>query len=240
MADVINDPSRSNPHFPALWQKGVPEKAKRGHWKTRAAVGVALAGTKPRPPSPRSRKPITARTTEGNYIVKLRVYLVTGLIGALFLSGCAGREAHPVSVTQVGDDSLSCPAIAAQVSANEEQVRNLDGQRESHNTTNAVVGVVGAVLFWPALFALDTTDYERQEMTALHERDTYLQQVAASHGCNGPTTTSAPMGPVTSVPTIPAPATPASATTSALPVCNAFTSTNCQPKPSQMPANSAD
>lgn len=115
--------------------------------------------------------------------------ICTGVaMAALFLSGCAGREAHPVSVTQIGDDTLTCPAIQAQIEANQAQARSLDSQRANHNATNAVVGVVGAVLFWPALFALDMTDYERQEMTALQERDQYLQQIAANHKCNGATT----------------------------------------------------
>jgi hypothetical protein len=167
-------------------------------------------------------------------VTKLLKVTASLAVMTMMLTGCAGREAHPVSVTQMGDDSMSCPAISAQVSANEAQIRNLDGQRETHNGTNAAVAVVGVVLFWPALFALDMTDYEKQEMTALHERDQYLQQLALNKNC----------GPVMSSPVATTPAPPAqtasapqaTATASTLPYCSAFTAgTACQPKPSQMP-----
>jgi hypothetical protein len=160
------------------------------------------------------------------------------------MAGCAGREAHPVAVTQTGDEQMSCPAIATTVSANENQIRNLQGQAESHNVDNAIVGTVGVVLFWPALFALDTTDYEKQEATALRERDEYLNQVAIQHNCGsamsgGGTAYVAPT-PVLTAPV--APVTPASTTAAAataLPYCSPWDTNpragSCTQRPSQMP-----
>jgi hypothetical protein len=45
---------------------------------------------------------------------------------------------------------------------------------------------VGAVLFWPALFALDTTDTEQVEINALQSRNAYLTTLQAQHQCGGP------------------------------------------------------
>ena len=104
-------------------------------------------------------------------------------VTTIALAGCAGREAHPVAVVQAQDASASCTAIQAEIAANESQAHKLSGQAETHNATNAVVGVVGAVLFWPALFALDLSDYEKQEISALKERDSYLQQTAVNRVC---------------------------------------------------------
>src|SRR5262249_4909385 len=71
--------------------------------------------------------------------------------------------------------------------ANETKAQQLAGEGESARTANVVVGTVGVLLFWPALFALNLSDAERQEMTALSERNTHLATLADMHGCNNPT-----------------------------------------------------
>jgi hypothetical protein len=172
------------------------------------------------------------------------------IASGFLLAACAGREAHPVDVVQPMDASMDCPAIGMTISANEQQIRTLDGERGSHNTDNAIVGTVGVLLFWPALFALDTTDYEKQEMTALHERDQYLQQVAMKKGCYGapsapPAPTSAAVTP-TPVP-VPSTQTAVSQTQASaqapggVPYCSVWASGpstgNCVPRPSQMPSD---
>jgi len=116
-----------------------------------------------------------------------KTLLVTTIL-ALALSGCAGREAHPVATVQYGDDQLSCLMIQGEIAGNMAQAQNLQSQAAAHNATNAGVAVVGALLFWPALFALDLTDYEKVEASALMQRDAHLQQLASEHKCSGFTT----------------------------------------------------
>lgn len=115
-----------------------------------------------------------------------KVLLATTIL-ALALSGCAGREAHPVAVAQYGDDQLSCSSIQAEIASNQAQANSLQSQAATHNATNAGVAVVGTFLFWPALFALDLTDYEKVEANALMQRDAHLQQLASDHKCSGAT-----------------------------------------------------
>ena len=119
----------------------------------------------------------------------MKKFMLTSALALVTLTGCAGREAHPVAVTQVQDATMSCDAIIAEGAANQQQARHLAGQADAHNATNVAVGVIGAVLFWPALFALDLTDYEKQEIAALQARDSYLGTLAVQHGCNKTTAT---------------------------------------------------
>jgi hypothetical protein len=105
---------------------------------------------------------------------------------ALGVAGCAGREAHPVAVMQDYDKNMACEQIRAEIRANEVKAQQLAGEGESARTANVVVGTVGVLLFWPALFALNLSDAERQEMTALSERNTHLATLADMHGCNNP------------------------------------------------------
>jgi hypothetical protein len=53
------------------------------------------------------------------------------------------------------------------------------------------VGTVGVILFCPALFALDPSDYEKEEISALKQRDSYLQEMGAKRDCNKTTASSA-------------------------------------------------
>jgi hypothetical protein len=50
---------------------------------------------------------------------------------------------------------------------------------------NVAIGVVGALLFWPALFALNTTDTEQVEINALQNRNSYLTSLMAQRQCGG-------------------------------------------------------
>ena len=106
---------------------------------------------------------------------------VTVLVGA-----CAGRDAAPVSAFQPYDRDLSCSQIQGEMASNEEKARRLIEEDENAGDSNIAIGVVGALLFWPALFALDTGDAEMVEMEALRERNRWLMQVSSDKDCNIP------------------------------------------------------
>ena len=112
-------------------------------------------------------------------------FAVLGLC-ALGVAGCAGREAHPVAIMQDYDKELACEQIRAEIRGNEQKAKQLAGEGEAARNTNIAVGAVGVLLFWPALFALNLSDAERQEMAALSERNTHLATLADMHGCNNP------------------------------------------------------
>ena len=112
-------------------------------------------------------------------------YRVLPLVLCVGLSACAGRTAHPVSIAQSYDSDLSCAQIQAEIMANEQKAQQLYGQNASAHTANVAIGVVGALVFWPALFAIDAGNAETTEMAALRARDEHLANLADNHGCKG-------------------------------------------------------
>lgn len=107
------------------------------------------------------------------------------LVVAAMLGACAGRDPNMVPVVQASDQSLTCDTIQAQVMANDTQMKSL--AKESSNTTggNVALAIVGGLLFWPALFAMDFKGAADKETTALQQRQSYLATLAAQRGCGG-------------------------------------------------------
>lgn len=102
---------------------------------------------------------------------------------ALSASACAGRDPRYIETVQPQDAAADCGAINAQLAANHARIADL--KRESGNTTagNVALGVAGALLFWPALFAMDFKDAAGKEASNLMQRQGYLQQLAAQRHC---------------------------------------------------------
>lgn len=105
---------------------------------------------------------------------------LTAMVGA-----CAGRDPNPVGVVQNGDQFLDCNAIQAQVLANDNQLRALGKESSSTTGSNVALAVVGGLLFWPALFAMDLKHASDKETSALEARQGYLGSIAAQKGCGG-------------------------------------------------------
>lgn len=105
------------------------------------------------------------------------------IVAAIVVSGCAGRTSAPIQTTQVGDHVLSCNQLQAELSKNEQQARTLLEQHKKASDGNVAIGVVGAILFWPALFALDTGTAEKEEARALESRNSHLTSILAQKNC---------------------------------------------------------
>jgi hypothetical protein len=99
------------------------------------------------------------------------------------LTACAGRSATPVSSYKYGDERLSCADLRYEISRSETNVKKLVSEKNSAHEGNVALGVVGGLLFWPALFALDTSDAEKIEMQAEKERIESLQRIMAQKSC---------------------------------------------------------
>ncbi|TMJ77971.1 MAG: hypothetical protein E6G79_23690 [Alphaproteobacteria bacterium] len=70
------------------------------------------------------------------------------------LAGCAGRAPAPVAVVQPTDRYMDCTAILAEVSGNNERVKQLAADKGLKTTQNVAAGVAG--LFIPVLwFGMD-------------------------------------------------------------------------------------
>ncbi len=96
-----------------------------------------------------------------------------------------GANAAPVAVVQPGDKDLDCPAIQAEVLANNAQVQQLASEEGGKVAQNVAAGVVG-LFIWPVWFAMDFKGAASKDETALQSRQQYLAVLAAQRNCGTP------------------------------------------------------
>ena len=108
------------------------------------------------------------------------------LSASLALSGCGGREAHPIAATSVSDHTLDCAAISREFEANERQIQSTVKERSQAEGKNVILGATGVLLFWPALFFMDPKSPEKLEINALRNRNNVLAELAQSKRCPAP------------------------------------------------------
>jgi hypothetical protein len=109
------------------------------------------------------------------------------LVGALaltaMLGACAGRDPQMTQTVQPQDAQSDCTAINAQLAANHVRLQELKHEGDNTRGGNIALGVVGGLLFWPALFAMDFKDASGKEAASVQQRQGYLQQLAAQRAC---------------------------------------------------------
>jgi hypothetical protein len=104
------------------------------------------------------------------------------LVAALALAGCAGRAPAPVAVVQPTDRYMDCPAIMAEVEANNAKVQQLASDKGLKVAQNVAAGVAGFVV--PVLwFGMDFQGTADTEITALQNRQQYLAMLAEQKRC---------------------------------------------------------
>ncbi|WP_436033912.1 hypothetical protein [Rhizobium rhizogenes] len=105
---------------------------------------------------------------------------------AIVLSGCGGREAHPIAATNVGDSGMDCGGISREFEANERQILSTVKERSQAQGKNVILGATGVLLFWPALFFMDPKSPEKVEIDALRNRNQVLSEFGRSRKCPMP------------------------------------------------------
>ena len=105
---------------------------------------------------------------------------------SIILSGCGGREAHPIASTTAGDTGLQCSGINREFAANERQILSTVKERSQAQGKNVILGATGVLLFWPALFFMDPKSPEKIEIDALRNRNQVLTDIARSRRCATP------------------------------------------------------
>ena len=115
------------------------------------------------------------------------------ILVSVLVAGCAGREASPIKTVQSRDSSMTCAKIQAEIQGNGAEVRSLSREKDDSVNMNVAIGVAATVFFWPALFAMDTSDAEDIEIKAFQQRIDHLktmhaqkciEQVPYTHGQN--------------------------------------------------------
>jgi hypothetical protein len=104
---------------------------------------------------------------------------------ALMLAACAGRSPQPVAVVQPQDQFSDCPAIMAEVEANNRKVQELAEEKGLKTTQNVAAGVAG--IFVPIIwFGMDWQGTQDKETAALQARQQYLATLAGQRCAKQP------------------------------------------------------
>jgi hypothetical protein len=102
---------------------------------------------------------------------------VIGVLGALVLGACAGRDPMPIATSQPQDNYASCGQIQAEIMANNSKVTQLAEEQGWKTAQNVTAGVVGIVI-WPVWFAMDFKGAADKDVAALQARQQYLAILA--------------------------------------------------------------
>ncbi|MBI0021576.1 hypothetical protein H3S90_10850 [Bartonella sp. W8097] len=108
--------------------------------------------------------------------------IATLIATSMLLSGCGGRDAHPVALTNPNDSVMDCAGISREFHANERQIQAVIHERTNAQGKNVALGAAG-IFFFPAWFFMDPKSPERVEIDALRNRNGVLQEIARTKNC---------------------------------------------------------
>jgi hypothetical protein len=105
------------------------------------------------------------------------------------LGGCASssKEIATVHVPTLAYQAYDCDQIAAELQRVGVRANQLGGRLDEAARNDKTIAGVGAVLFWPALFALGGTKEQEAEYARLRGEHDALMQTAVMKKCPGAT-----------------------------------------------------
>lgn len=101
---------------------------------------------------------------------------------ALSISGCGGRTANPVMISQYGDEHKSCRGLEFEMTNIQGEIQRLLPQTDKTGQ-NVALGVAGWFLLVP-LFFMDFKNGELQEYEAYRQRYNHLANIAMEKRCD--------------------------------------------------------
>lgn len=109
-------------------------------------------------------------------------------IVVLLVAGCstASKDIEPVAVPSGKFAGYDCEQIANEQARIQRRVVNLGGRLDQAAATDQGIGVVGVVVFWPALFFLGGTKEQEDEYARLKGDYNALHAVAMEKTCSAP------------------------------------------------------
>ena len=108
------------------------------------------------------------------------------VVSAIAVAGCAtaSKDIGTVYVSPVQYQPYDCAQLAAESQRLASRVQQLGGRLDEAASNDKAIGVVGALLFWPALFALGGTKQQEAEYARLRGEHEAVQQVAIAKKCS--------------------------------------------------------
>ena len=117
----------------------------------------------------------------------MKKFVTTALVFAVALGGCAtaSKDVTTVYVSPLQYQSFDCDQLAAENQRLQSRTNQLGGRLDEATSNDKAIGVVGAILFWPALFALGGTKPQEAEYARLKGDADAIQQSAIIKKCPG-------------------------------------------------------
>jgi hypothetical protein len=131
------------------------------------------------------------------------------LVLVMTLAGCATRpvDVAPQHVSAMRYDDRTCKQLLREKDEVDSSLASASGKLDSKATQDAVVAGVGAVVFWPILFALGGNQGMEQEVARLKGEQIALNSKMRDLNCDEPKAapTAAQLAPVqpVAVPVVP-------------------------------------
>lgn len=112
---------------------------------------------------------------------------VITVIGAMLLQGCAtsSKDVATAYVSPMQYQSYDCSQLSAETQRIQARVSQIGGRLDEAAANDKAIAGVGAILFWPALFALGGTKQQEAEYARLKGEYEALQQTATLKKCPG-------------------------------------------------------
>lgn len=103
------------------------------------------------------------------------------------LAGCstASKDISANYVSPMQFQSYDCGQLASEAQRIQSRVNQLGGRLDEAASNDKAIGVVGALLFWPALFALGGTKQQEAEYSRLKGEYDAIEQSAVMKKCSG-------------------------------------------------------
>jgi hypothetical protein len=105
-----------------------------------------------------------------------------GLLSAL--AGCAAREVHPVSLSQAGDDQLTCEQLREEVRKNQDSATILMGKQKSTNGKNVAKSI--APIPYLGILLAASADFSQEDQIkarSMLDRNEKLNYLLKKKGC---------------------------------------------------------
>lgn len=129
----------------------------------------------------------------------------------IVLAGCstAAKDIPPTYVSPIQYSTYDCEQITAENQRLTGRVVQLGGRLDEAASNDKAIGVAGALLFWPALFALGGTKGQEAEYARLRGEHDALQQASIGKKCGfeakAPNVEPAKIAPAVETPLTPQP-----------------------------------
>ena len=109
----------------------------------------------------------------------------TVIMGAALLTGCAtaSKDIASTYVSPVMYQAYDCQQIAGETARIQSRVLQLGGRLDEAASNDKLIAGAGAILFWPALFALGGTKGQEAEYATLKGQSDAVSHAAIEKKC---------------------------------------------------------